>query len=138
MRRFGQRPVKIRPSAEPSLCSRIVSLSNDVFSYEKEKRHHNPNNIVHLLMTHYKIGRQEDLSYSVAIINQYLAEFTSLSASFLEKENSETIGGYRGIFFGQLERVDTHEGGRRAGPPKSRKHRLTSKSSTHIQIELKV
>ena len=74
-----------------TLCSRVVSLSNDVFSYEKEKRHHNPNNIVHLLVTHYDIGQQEALSYSVAIINQYLAEFTSLSASFLEKENSETV-----------------------------------------------
>ncbi|MET0403510.1 MAG: terpene synthase family protein, partial [Cystobacter sp.] len=36
------------------LCTRVVALSNDLFSFEKEVLwHHNPNNFVHLLRVHH-------------------------------------------------------------------------------------
>jgi hypothetical protein len=52
------------------LCTRVVALTNDLFSFEKEVLwHHNPNNFVHLLRVHQGLGLSEAIYAAIDFIN---------------------------------------------------------------------
>ena len=58
------------------LSTRVVALSNDLFSYEKEVLwHHNPNNLVHMLQVHRGMDLEEAVAEAVRVINTDMERF---------------------------------------------------------------
>ena len=52
------------------LCTRVVALTNDLFSFEKEVLwHRNPNNFVHVLRVHQGLGLREAIHAAIELIN---------------------------------------------------------------------
>lgn len=52
------------------LCTRVVGLTNDLFSFEKEVLwHHNPNNFVHVLRVTHQLGLEEAILAAIEFIN---------------------------------------------------------------------
>ncbi|HEX8535941.1 MAG TPA: terpene synthase family protein, partial [Cystobacter sp.] len=52
------------------LCARVVALTNDLFSFEKEVLwHRNPNNFVHVLRVNQGLGLREAIFTAIDIIN---------------------------------------------------------------------
>ncbi len=52
------------------LCTRVVGLTNDLFSFEKEVLwHRNPNNFVHVLQVNRRLGLEEAISEAIDFIN---------------------------------------------------------------------
>lgn len=63
------------------ITSRVTSLTNDLFSYDKEiTGRPNPNNIVRVLMAHERIGWVDALQRTIAMVNLDLAEFETIEA----------------------------------------------------------
>ena len=61
------------------LCVRALAYANDLMSYEKEVlRHGNPNNLVHVLMTHRSIPFDHAVNDAVALINRYVRDLVAL------------------------------------------------------------
>lgn len=61
------------------LCARALAYTNDLMSYEKEVlRHGNPNNLVHVLMTHRSIPFDRAVNDAVALINRYTRDLVAL------------------------------------------------------------
>lgn len=60
------------------LCAQVVGFSNDIFSYHKEVLvHRNPNNLLHVLMTHRRIGLDEAIHCGIELINADVERFIS-------------------------------------------------------------
>jgi len=60
------------------LCTEVVAFTNDVFSYEKEVlKHRNPNNLLHVLMTHRSLSLQEATTQAIEIINTDVETFVA-------------------------------------------------------------
>lgn len=58
------------------LCNGVVSLTNDLFSYPKEVlRSRNPNNVLHVLMTHEGLGLEEAVDRTVELLRGMVEEF---------------------------------------------------------------
>lgn len=58
------------------LCAEVVAFTNDIFSYEKEVlKHRNPNNLLHVLMTHRSLSLTEATSQAVRLINNAIESF---------------------------------------------------------------
>ncbi len=58
------------------LCTRVVALSNDLFSYEKEVLwHQNPNNLVHMLQVHLSMSLEDAVAEAIQVINKDVERF---------------------------------------------------------------
>ncbi|WNG51228.1 hypothetical protein F0U60_49170 [Archangium minus] len=52
------------------LCTRVVGLTNDLFSFEKEVLwHNNPNNFVYVLQVNRQLGLEEAIDEAISLIN---------------------------------------------------------------------
>ncbi len=61
------------------LCARALAYTNDLMSYEKEiLEHGNPNNLVHVLMTHRSISFEDAVHDAVALINRHIRDLIAL------------------------------------------------------------
>jgi hypothetical protein len=67
------------------LCTRVVALSNDVFSYEKEVLwSRNPNNLVHVLQVHQGLGLEASVAEAIQVVNADVACFQVCEERLLE------------------------------------------------------
>ena len=58
------------------LCTRVVGLTNDLFSFEKEVLwHHNPNNFVHVLRVTHRLGLEDAILGAIELVNADLDAF---------------------------------------------------------------
>ena len=58
------------------LCTQVVAFTNDIFSYEKEVlKHRDPNNLLHVLMTHRSLPLTEATRQAVRLINNAVESF---------------------------------------------------------------
>jgi hypothetical protein len=61
------------------LCARALAYTNDLMSYEKEVLEHgNPNNLVHVLMTHRSLSFDHAVHDTVALINRHTRDLGTL------------------------------------------------------------
>jgi hypothetical protein len=61
------------------LCARALAYANDLMSYEKEVlKHGNPNNLVHVLITHRSIPFDRAVHHAVTLINRYTRALVAL------------------------------------------------------------
>lgn len=68
------------------LCTRVVALTNDLFSFEKEVLwHRNPNNFVHVLRVNQRLGLEEAIGEAIGIINADTDAFLSCEEALLEQ-----------------------------------------------------
>jgi hypothetical protein len=68
------------------LCTRVVALTNDLFSFEKEVLwHRNPNNFVHVLRVNQGLGLEEAIGESLALINADTDAFIACEEALLER-----------------------------------------------------
>lgn len=66
--------------------ARTIALFNDIVSYPKEVLvHHNPNNLVHVLMAHRGSGYESAVAESLDIVNAYAREMMDLEPSVLSE-----------------------------------------------------
>lgn len=72
------------------LCAQVVGLTNDIFSYPKEVLfHRNPNNLLHVLMTHRSISLEEAIHQGVELINGYVVQFLALERDLASRMRTE-------------------------------------------------
>ncbi len=101
-------------AADPSLImlrrrtARIVTYANDVFSYEKERKNDDPNNLVYLLMHHEGLSLTEAVDRVVAIhddeVRRYQRDVANLSPALFEIPGvKEVIDGQRHWMRGALD-----------------------------------
>ncbi|PTL83152.1 hypothetical protein [Vitiosangium sp. GDMCC 1.1324] len=66
------------------LCSRVVGLTNDLFSFEKEVLwHRNPNNFVHVLRVNRGLGLEEAIHQALELINEDTDAFIACEQELL-------------------------------------------------------
>ncbi len=67
------------------LCTRVVALSNDLFSYEKEVLwSRNPNNLVHVLQVHHALGLEESVAEAIQVVNADVECFQACEERLLQ------------------------------------------------------
>ena len=78
------------------LCAQVVAFTNDLFSYEKEVLvHRNPNNLVHVLMTHRSLSLEEATRQAVKMINTDIETFITHEQALLPKiERDKRVHAY--------------------------------------------
>ena len=78
------------------LCAQVVAFTNDLFSYEKEVLvHRNPNNFLHVLMTHRSLSFEEATRQTVESINTDVETFITYEQALLpEIERDKRVHAY--------------------------------------------
>jgi len=72
------------------LCTRVVALTNDLFSFEKEVLwHHNPNNFVHVLRVNQGLGLEESIFAALEFINSDTDAFVACEEALLASRLSD-------------------------------------------------
>lgn len=67
------------------LCTRVVGLTNDLFSFEKEVLwHNNPNNLVHVLRVTRRLGLEDAIEAAIALINADTDAFVACERQLAE------------------------------------------------------
>jgi len=68
------------------LCTRMVGLTNDLFSFEKEVLwHRNPNNFVHVLRVNQRLGLEAAIHAAIGVINADTDAFLACEEALLEQ-----------------------------------------------------
>lgn len=68
------------------LCTRVVALTNDLFSFEKEVLwHRNPNNFVHVLRVNQRLELEEAIGEAMGVINADTDAFLACEEALLEQ-----------------------------------------------------
>ncbi|OJT17206.1 hypothetical protein BO221_46650 [Archangium sp. Cb G35] len=68
------------------LCARVVGLTNDLFSFEKEVLwHRNPNNFVHVLRVNQRLGLEASIHAAIGVINADTDAFLACEEALLEQ-----------------------------------------------------
>jgi hypothetical protein len=78
------------------LCAQVVAFTNDLFSYEKEVLvHRNPNNLLHVLMTHRSLSFEEATRQAIESINTDVETFITYEQALLPKiERDKRVHAY--------------------------------------------
>lgn len=78
------------------LCAQIVAFTNDLFPYEKEVLvHRDPNNLLHVLMTHRSLSFEEATRQAVESINTDVETFITYEQALLPKiERDKRVRAY--------------------------------------------
>ena len=78
------------------LCTQVVAFTNDLFSYEKEVLiHRNPNNLLHVLMTHRSLSLEEATHQAIKMINTDVETFITCEQALLPKiERDKRVHAY--------------------------------------------
>ncbi|WP_434384428.1 terpene synthase family protein [Melittangium boletus] len=72
------------------LCTRVVALTNDLFSFEKEVLwHRNPNNFIHVLGVNQGLGLEEAIFAGIELINSDTDAFIACEEALLASRLSD-------------------------------------------------
>jgi hypothetical protein len=71
------------------VASRIIAYANDIFSYEKERRAGDPNNLVHVLVHHEHLPVTESLEQVLLAHDEELLAFDALAGDLLARHPSD-------------------------------------------------
>lgn len=77
-------------SESRQLCTNVVALSNDLFSYAKEVRHYgSPNNLVRVIMVHERRSLDDAVSRVIERVNADIARWEQVSRSLIALADTE-------------------------------------------------